>query len=242
MTLLRKNGRLAHLRAEAIDVFDVSGAGDTVVATLASALSAGADIEDAARLANIAAGIVVGKVGTAVVFTKEFLPELLHQNQISSEAKVLALEQALDRIDKWKRSGNSIGFTNGCFDLLHPGHISLLNQAQDETDKLVVGLNSDTSVKLLKGEERPVQSELARAIILASLSVVDMVIIFSEETPIKLIEKLRPDVLVKGADYSVKDVVGSGIVQSYGGRIFLAEIISGHSTTGTIARLGGDNI
>ncbi len=242
MTLLRKDGRLSHLRAEAIDVFDVSGAGDTVVATLATALSAGADIEDAARLANIAAGIVVGKVGTAVVFTKEFLPELLHQDQINSEAKVMALEPALDRISKWRRSGNSIGFTNGCFDLLHPGHISLLNQAREQTDKLVVGLNSDSSVKVLKGKERPVQSELARAIILASLSAVDMVIIFSEETPIKLIERLRPDVLIKGADYTLKDVVGSEIVQSYGGRIFLAEIIPGHSTTGTIAKLGKDGI
>ena len=242
MTLLRKDGRLSHLRAEAIDVFDVSGAGDTVVATLATALSAGADIEDAARLANIAAGIVVGKVGTAVVFTKEFLPELLHQDQINSEAKVMALEPALDRISKWRRSGNSIGFTNGCFDLLHPGHISLLNQAREQTDKLVVGLNSDSSVKVLKGKERPVQSELARAIILASLSAVDMVIIFSEETPIKLIERLRPDVLIKGADYTLKNVVGSEIVQSYGGRIFLAEIIPGHSTTGTIAKLGKDGI
>lgn len=240
MTLLRRDGRVSHLRAEAIDVFDVSGAGDTVVATLAATLSAGAEIEVAAKLANIAAGIVVGKVGTAVVFTKEFLPELLHQDQINSEAKILALKPALDRIDKWRHEGYNIGFTNGCFDLLHPGHISLLNQARDATDKLIVGLNSDTSVKALKGKERPIQNELARAIILASLSAVDMVIIFSEETPIKLIERLRPDLLVKGADYTVKNVVGSDIVQSYGGRIFLAEIMPGHSTTETIAKLGGD--
>jgi D-beta-D-heptose 7-phosphate kinase / D-beta-D-heptose 1-phosphate adenosyltransferase len=242
MTLLKKDGGLSHLRAESIDVFDVSGAGDTVVATLAAAISAGADIEDAARLANVAAGIVVGKVGTAVVFTKDFLTELLHQDQISSEAKILGLEPALDRLDKWRRNGNSVGFTNGCFDLLHPGHISLLNQAQDATDKLVVGLNSDASVKLLKGDERPVQSELARAIILASLSAVDMVIIFSEKTPIKLIEELRPDVLIKGADYTLRNVVGSDIVKSYGGRVLLAEIMPGHSTTGTIAKLGRDAI
>jgi D-beta-D-heptose 7-phosphate kinase / D-beta-D-heptose 1-phosphate adenosyltransferase len=242
MTLLKKDGGLSHLRAESIDVFDVSGAGDTVVATLAAAISAGADIEDAARLANVAAGIVVGKVGTAVVFTKDFLTELLHQDQINSEAKILGLEPALDRLDKWRRDGNIVGFTNGCFDLLHPGHISLLNQAQDAADKLVVGLNSDASVKLLKGDERPVQSELARAIILASLSAVDMVIIFSEETPIKLIEELRPDVLVKGADYTLRNVVGSDIVSSYGGRVLLAEIMPGHSTTGTIAKLGRDAI
>jgi D-beta-D-heptose 7-phosphate kinase/D-beta-D-heptose 1-phosphate adenosyltransferase len=242
MTLLRKDGRLSHLRAEAIDVFDVSGAGDTVVATLATALGAGADIEDAARLANVAAGIVVGKVGTAVVFTKDFLTELLHQDQINSEVKVLALEPALELIDKWRSSGNSVGFTNGCFDLLHPGHISLLNQAQDATDKLVVGLNSDASVKLLKGDERPVQSELARATILASLSAVDMVIIFSDETPIKLIEDLRPDVLVKGADYTVRNVVGSDLVKSYGGRVLLAELTPGHSTTAIIAKLGSDGV
>ena len=242
MTLLKKDGGLSHLRAETIDVFDVSGAGDTVVATLAAAISSGANIEDAARLANVAAGIVVGKVGTTAVFTKDFLPELLHQDQINSEAKILGLEPALDRINSWRRNGKSVGFTNGCFDLLHPGHISLLKQAQDAADKLVVGLNSDASVKLLKGNERPVQSELARAIILASLSAVDMVIIFSEETPITLIEELRPDVLVKGADYTLRNVVGSDIVKSYGGRVLLAEILPGHSTTETIAKLGGDAI
>jgi len=237
LTLLRNNGEVSHLRAEAVDVFDVSGAGDTVVATLATALSAGAEIEDAARLANIAAGIVVGKVGTAVVFTKDFLTELIHQDQINREAKILEIEPALERINKWRRQGSKIGFTNGCFDLLHPGHISLLKQARSTADKLVVGLNSDNSVTLLKGDNRPVQSELARAIVLASLSVVDIVIIFSEETPIKLIEKLRPDVLVKGSDYTVEDVVGAKQVVSYGGRVLLADIMPGHSTTGTIAKL-----
>jgi D-beta-D-heptose 7-phosphate kinase/D-beta-D-heptose 1-phosphate adenosyltransferase len=240
MTLLRKDGSLSHLKAEAVEVFDVSGAGDTVVATLATALGAGANIEDAARLANIAAGIVVGKVGTAVVFTKDLLTELRHQNQINSETKVLTLQPALERVDKWRRSGNIVGFTNGCFDLLHPGHISLLKQARDASDKLVVGLNSDASVKLLKGDGRPVQSELARASILASLSAVDMVIIFSDETPINLIGALRPDVLVKGADYAVKNVVGFDLIKSYGGRVLLAELVPGHSTTATIAKLESD--
>jgi D-beta-D-heptose 7-phosphate kinase/D-beta-D-heptose 1-phosphate adenosyltransferase len=242
MTLLKKDGNLTHLRAESIDVFDVSGAGDTVVATLATALSAGAKIEDAARLANVAASIVVGKVGTAVVFTKDLLAELLVQDKINPEGKILAFEAGLDLINKWRLSGNKIGFTNGCFDLLHPGHISLLNQARDSTDKLVVGLNSDTSVKLLKGDKRPIQSELARATILASLSAVDMVIIFPEESPLKLIEEIRPDVLVKGADYTVKNVVGSDAVLSYGGRVLLAEIMIGQSTTETIAKLGRDRI
>jgi D-beta-D-heptose 7-phosphate kinase/D-beta-D-heptose 1-phosphate adenosyltransferase len=238
MTLLRKDGSLSHLKAEAIEVFDVSGAGDTVVATLATALGAGSNIEDAARLANIAAGIVVGKVGTAVILTKDLLTELQHQDQIKPEAKILTLQLALDRVNKWRRSGNRVGFTNGCFDLLHPGHISLLNQARDSTDKLVVGLNSDASVKRLKGDERPVQSELARASILASLSAVDMVVIFSDETPIDLIRALRPDVLVKGADYAVKNVVGFDVIKSYGGRVLLAELMPEHSTTATIAKLG----
>ena len=238
MTLLRDNGREAHLRAEAVDVFDVSGAGDTVVATLATALSAGAEIEDAAKLANVSAGIVVGKVGTAVVFTEDFLTELHHQDQINPKSKILDIETALERVQKWQRQGNKVGFTNGCFDLLHPGHISLLKQARDATDKLVVGINSDTSVRLLKGDKRPVQGEVARATILASLSEVDMVIIFTEETPIKLIKKLRPDVLVKGADYTVNDVVGAEHVMSYGGHVLLAKLIPGHSTSETIAKLG----
>jgi len=241
MTLLRNNKKVSHLRAESVDVFDVSGAGDTVVATLAAALSVGAEIEDAAKLANVAAGIVVGKIGTAAIFTKDFLTQLQHQDQINRESKILEIEPALERVHKWRRQGNKIGFTNGCFDLLHPGHISLLKQARDATDRLIVGLNSDTSVRLLKGDKRPVQSELARAIILASLSVVDMVIIFSEETPIKLIEKLSPDVLVKGADYTVKNVIGAKQVKSYGGSVLLAEIVPGHSTTETITKLGKRN-
>ena len=240
MTLLRKNGTLAHLQAEAREIFDVSGAGDTVVATLAAALGAGADLEDAAALANIAAGIVVGKVGTAAAFASDVKSALHHQDLSKAEAKVLSLKPAIDRIDQWRRSGYTIGFTNGCFDLLHPGHISLLFQAKEASGKLVVGLNSDTSVKILKGQDRPVQAEAARAAVLASLSSVDMVVLFSEETPLKLIEELRPDVLVKGADYSVDTVVGADVVKSYGGQIVLAELSPGHSTTATIAKLAGE--
>jgi D-beta-D-heptose 7-phosphate kinase / D-beta-D-heptose 1-phosphate adenosyltransferase len=240
MTMLSGNGNLSHLQAEARDVFDVSGAGDTVVATMAAALAAGAQMEDAATLANIAAGIVVGKVGTAVAFAADIISALHHQDLSLAEAKVMALKPAQDRIDQWRRSGFTVGFTNGCFDLLHPGHISLLSQAREASGKLVVGLNSDTSVKILKGDDRPVQTEAARAAVLASLASVDMVIIFSDETPLKLIEELRPDVLVKGADYSVDTVVGADVVKSYGGRIVLAELSPGHSTTATIAKLAGE--
>ncbi len=240
MTLLSRDGTLSHLKAQARDVFDVSGAGDTVVATLAAALAADAELEDAAILSNIAAGIVVGKVGTAVAFAADVISALHHQDLSNAEAKVMALKPALDRIDQWRRGGYTIGFTNGCFDLLHPGHISLLTQAREASGKLVVGLNSDTSVKLLKGDDRPVQTQAARAAVLASLASVDMVIIFSEETPLKLIEELRPDVLIKGADYSVDTVVGADVVKSYGGRIVLAELSPGHSTTATIAKLAGE--
>jgi len=238
MTLLTKDGALSHLAAEARDVFDVSGAGDTVVATLGAALGAGADLADAARLANVTAGIVVAKVGTAVALAADVISALHHQDISSAEAKVMALKPALDRIDGWRRGGLTVGFTNGCFDLLHPGHISLLNQAKEACGRLVVGLNSDTSVRQLKGDDRPVQAQAARAAVLASLAVVDMVIIFSDQTPIKLIEGLRPDVLVKGADYAIDSVVGADFVKAYGGRIVLADLTPGHSTSETIARLG----
>lgn len=240
MTLLSKDGSLSHLKAQARDVFDVSGAGDTVVATLGAALGAGADLEDAASLANIAAGIVVGKVGTAVAFGADVLAALHHQDLNNAEAKVMTLRQAIEKVDGWRRSGITIGFTNGCFDLLHPGHISLLNQASQACGKLIVGLNSDSSVKQFKGEGRPVQGEAARAAVLASLGIVDQVIIFSEQTPLTLIEELRPDVLIKGADYTIDKVVGADIVKSYGGRVVLAELAPGHSTTRTIAKLAGE--
>jgi len=226
-----------HLKAEAREVFDVSGAGDTVVATLAAALAAGAGLTEAARLANIAAGIVVAKIGTAVVHPEELAAALHRQDWEADQAKLVRLETALERVDRWRRKGLKIGFTNGCFDLLHPGHVSLLSQARAACDRLVVGLNSDASVKRLKGETRPVQGEGARGTVLGSLACVDLVVLFEEDTPLRLIEALRPDVLVKGADYTIDRVVGADLVQSYGGRVLLAELVDGQSTTRTIARM-----
>ena len=237
MTLVAKDGEVTHLAAEAREVFDVSGAGDTVVATLGAAMCVEKDLARAAKLANIAAGIVVGKVGTAVAYAKDVIVELHHQEISSAEAKVLTLEQALDQVGLWRRRKIQVGFTNGCFDLLHPGHVSLLAQAKDGCNRLIVGLNSDASVTRLKGEDRPIQSEASRAAVLASLASVDMVVIFSEDTPIELIKAIRPDVLVKGADYTVDEVVGSEVVHSYGGRILLADLEDGHSTTATIKRM-----
>ena len=238
MTVVTADGSVTDLAAEAREVFDVSGAGDTVVATVAAALAAGTDLDRAAALANAAAGIVVGKVGTASVFAVDLIAVLHHRDLTSAEAKVLSQDQVRDRIGQWRRAGLTVGFTNGCFDLLHPGHISLLKQAGRACGRLVVGLNSDASVKSLKGDGRPVQSEAARATVLASLALVDAVVIFAERTPLKLIKALKPDVLVKGADYDIGSVVGADVVKKYGGTVKLAKLEPGHSTSATIARMG----
>jgi D-beta-D-heptose 7-phosphate kinase/D-beta-D-heptose 1-phosphate adenosyltransferase len=226
-----------HLPARAREVFDVSGAGDTVVAIVAASIAAGASLIEAAQLANLGAGVVVGKVGTAVAHPAEIIAALHESAFQDAEEKVATVETMVDRARAWRRRGWRIGFTNGCFDLLHPGHISLLKQARAACDRLVVGLNSDASIKRLKGEDRPVQSESSRAAVLASLSAVDMVVVFHEEVPLNLINALRPDVLVKGADYALDEVVGAQEVKSWGGKVVLAELLSGHSTSNTIRRI-----
>jgi D-beta-D-heptose 7-phosphate kinase/D-beta-D-heptose 1-phosphate adenosyltransferase len=240
MTLVDGAEAPLHLPAVAREVYDVSGAGDTVVAVLAAGSAAGADLGAAAALANVAAGLVVGKLGTAVVEPSELIDAILIGALGTAESKVLGLQSAAERVTEWRRAGLRIGFTNGCFDLLHPGHVSLLEQATRACDRLVVGLNSDASVRRLKGEHRPVQGEAARSAVLASLQSVDAVVIFAEDTPMTLIRRLRPDVLVKGGDYTVDTVVGADLVRGYGGRILLADLLAGHSTTGTIRRLGTD--
>ena len=237
MAVVTAAGAVRHLPAEAREVFDVSGAGDTVVAALAAALGSGAHLVQAAALANVAAGIVVGKVGTAVAYRSEVIDGLRHQDLSEAEAKVMTLAPALDRVALWRRRGFRIGFTNGCFDLLHPGHVSLLASARKACDRLIVAINSDDSVRRLKGAARPIQPETARATVLASLASVDLVVIFSEDTPLRMIEAFRPDVLVKGADYRLEEVVGADFVHSYGGEVHLAPIEPGFSTTATIARI-----
>jgi len=237
MSVVPAKGKALHLPALAREVFDVSGAGDTVVAALATALAAGLPLETAARLASVAAGIVVAKVGTAVAYTADLLRALRHDDMATGENKFVTLEQAIDEVGRWRRLGHKIGFTNGCFDLLHPGHVSLIGQARAACDRLVVGLNSDASVRRLKGPTRPVQGETARAAVLASLGQVDLVVIFAEDTPIEAIRALKPDVLVKGADYTKDKVVGAKDVESWGGRIVLAKLVDGQSTTATIRKL-----
>ncbi len=239
MTLVEREGAVHHLPAEAREVFDVSGAGDTVLATFATAIGAGFSLRDAARLGNVAAGLVVGKIGTAVAHSVELARALRARELGRSEVKALPFTAALDRVRSWHQEGLTVGFTNGCFDLLHPGHITMLKAARATCDRLVVGLNADESVARLKGPGRPVQSESARATILASLSDVDLVVIFTEDTPQTLIEAVRPDVLVKGSDYTVDQVVGGDFVQETGGRVVLVDLVPGFSTTATVAKLTG---
>ncbi len=237
MTLVTAAEEAHHIPAAAREVFDVSGAGDTVVAALAAGLGAGMTLRDAAELANVAAGVVVGKVGTAVAYAADLVAALRHEDLAQGEHKLVTLAQALDQIAIWRRQGLKVGFTNGCFDLLHPGHVSLLAQARAACDRLVVGLNSDPSVTRLKGSGRPIQNETARGAVLGSLATGDMVVVFGEDTPLRLIEALRPDVLVKGADYTLDKVVGADLVTGWGGKVILAELAPGHSTSATIRKL-----
>jgi D-beta-D-heptose 7-phosphate kinase / D-beta-D-heptose 1-phosphate adenosyltransferase len=241
MSVVSSSGAITHLRTMARSVFDVSGAGDTVVAAMSLGLAAGGDIVDAATLANVAAGIVVGKRGTAVLTTGEIVGALRPVDGHDDHRKIFSLENVVQLASDWREQGMKVAFANGCFDLLHPGHISLLDQARRTADRLIVGLNSDSSVRRLKGPGRPMQSEVARATVLASLKAVDAVVIFGEDTPLRLIESLMPDVLVKGADYTVDKIVGADLVIKRGGKVVLAELIHGYSTTDTVQRVATTN-
>lgn len=238
MTLVARGSSPLHVPAAAREVFDVSGAGDTVAATLALALGAGCSLAEAVGIANQAAGLAVAKSGTAMVGFDELVGSLEDTSVRGISAKIVTLSQALELAAKWRAKGRRIGFTNGCFDLIHPGHVSLLTQARAACQHLIVGINTDASVKRLKGPERPLQAETARAIVMASMEPVDLVVLFDEDTPLELIKAIRPDVLVKGADYRVDQVVGGDIVQGYGGEVVLARLVDGESTSRTIARMG----
>ncbi len=236
ISVIGKSAPAVHLQTAARQVFDVSGAGDTVVATIALGLAAGAQIVEASALANIAAGIVVGKRGTATATTGEIMAALAPIDGLTDPRKIFAPDSALQLVRAWRELGLKVAFTNGCFDLLHPGHISLLDQARRSADRLIVGLNADLSIRRLKGPNRPVQSEVARATVVAAVKSVDAVVIFEEDTPLHLIETLEPDVLVKGADYTLDTVVGADLVLKRGGKVLFAELLQGHSTTETVQR------
>jgi D-beta-D-heptose 7-phosphate kinase/D-beta-D-heptose 1-phosphate adenosyltransferase len=238
MCLFRSNRKPLEIPAVAREVFDVSGAGDTVIATVTAAFAAGFSFPEATEIANSAAGIVVGKLGTQPITAAELDAALQieeKKSQSSGGIHTHTLDGARIMIKSWRSSGKKIVFTNGCFDLLHPGHINLLHQARSFGDRLVIGLNTDSSIKRLKGELRPILSEQDRAAILNALDCVDLVVLFEEDTPLKLIKSLKPDVLVKGADYKPEEVVGRKFVESYGGEVRLVPLLEGYSTTG-IAR------
>jgi D-beta-D-heptose 7-phosphate kinase/D-beta-D-heptose 1-phosphate adenosyltransferase len=222
--------------AVARQVFDVSGAGDTVISVLALSLASGLPIEPAVQLANVAAGIVVGKVGTVPVEKHELLAALAPEIALSARDKVLTREELAHRVATWRASGEKVVFTNGCFDLLHVGHITVLEQSRRLGDRLIVAINSDASVSALKGPTRPVVAEDARARVLAALAAVDAVAIFGEPTPIELILATRPDVIVKGGDYNEDTVVGAREVKSWGGKVAIVPIVEGHSTTRLIEK------
>jgi D-beta-D-heptose 7-phosphate kinase/D-beta-D-heptose 1-phosphate adenosyltransferase len=225
--------------AAARQVFDVSGAGDTVIAVLALCLASGLAAETAVQLANVAAGIVVGKVGTVPVEKHELLAALSPNIALHAEDKVVSRSELVTRVALWKANGERVVFTNGCFDLLHVGHITLLEQAHSFGDKLIVAINSDASVSGLKGPTRPIVSETDRARVLAALAAVDAVCVFPEPTPLELLVATRPDVLVKGGDYDIDTIVGAQEVQSWGGQVKIVSIVPGFSTTQLIARGAG---
>ena len=237
MTLVRAGGPVMHIESSAREVFDVAGAGDTVIATLSLALGAGIDLAEAARLANFAAGVAVGKRGTATVTRTELADEVFRLGRgslRSLEGKIVSREAAVALADTWRKNGLKVGFTNGCFDILHVGHLALLAFARENCGRLIVAVNSDDSVRRLKKEGRPINAQNDRAMVLAALSAVDAVVVFNEDTPQLLVEALNPDVLVKGADYRIDEIVGARHVLARGGKVLTCALVPGKSTTGLV--------
>jgi D-beta-D-heptose 7-phosphate kinase/D-beta-D-heptose 1-phosphate adenosyltransferase len=237
MTLHIEGHAPIHIPAYPVKVRDVSGAGDTVAAVMAALLAMQAPLESAMRAANAAAAVVVGKRGTATVSLAELRHRILPAASLAPEDKIVFDWAVLDeRLGEWRKHGLRVGFTNGCFDLLHRGHIKLLAEARAACDRLVIGLNSDASTKRLKGNGRPINPAESRAEVLAALEAVNLVVVFEEDTPLELIKRVRPSVLVKGADYTREQVVGGDVVEAAGGTVVLVDVVPGHSTTGMVRR------
>lgn len=237
MTLVAKD-QTVHSPAKAREVFDVSGAGDTVIASVAAAMLGDLDYVDMLHMANLAAGFVVGRVGTVAIDQTSLMRALHAEEQAPSES-VYGLDELLVLVDDWRNREQRIVFTNGCFDIVHAGHVSYLHKAAREGDKLIVGINTDESVRALKGDTRPINGQDDRACVVAALAAVDAVVLFDEETPLELIKALQPDVLVKGADYSKDQVVGAAEVESHGGRVVLVPLIEGKSTSELVRKIAG---
>lgn len=237
MALAHRDGRSAIFPTRPRHVYDITGAGDMVMAALGLALAAGADYDPAIRLANAAGGLEVERIGVVPVTRDELLADLQQGTAEPTGDKVLSLPQLLFDLDRRRRAGQRVAFTNGCFDVIHAGHVQYLREARRQADCLVVGLNADASVRQLKGPQRPLNGADARAAVLAALADVDYVTVFAEATPLALIRAVRPDVLVKGADYRKDQVVGGAEVEAHGGRVHLAGFRPGYSTTSTIDRM-----
>jgi D-beta-D-heptose 7-phosphate kinase/D-beta-D-heptose 1-phosphate adenosyltransferase len=249
MSVIQKDREPLHLRGADIEVFDVSGAGDTVIATLAAALASGASLEEAAQIANTAGGVVVAKVGTAPIRSKELIAVLENAEVQTSktgnkhQADLCDWQDAGEQVRRWRTRGLKIGFTNGCFDILHKGHVSYLNDARAKCDRLIVALNCDTSVKILKGQDRPVHDEESRAAVLGALGAVDMVVLFGAEkkgddnTAIELLELLQPDVYFKGGDYTIDQIPEAPTIKKNGGEVCIMPVYAGHSTTGSLKKI-----
>ncbi|MEM5536903.1 bifunctional D-glycero-beta-D-manno-heptose-7-phosphate kinase/D-glycero-beta-D-manno-heptose 1-phosphate adenylyltransferase HldE [Neptuniibacter pectenicola] len=238
MTLIRANKEELHFPARAREVFDVTGAGDTVISTLAAALAAGEDLPNAVALSNIAASIVVGKLGTAAISAPELRREVSKEQ--GAEKGVVTEEQLLIALADARAAGESIVFTNGCFDILHAGHVGYLAQARAQGDRLVLAINSDESVSRLKGPGRPINPVERRMAVLSGLEAVDWVLYFDEDTPERLLEQVRPDVLVKGGDYGIDGVVGGEFVRSYGGEVKVLSFLDDCSTTAIVEKIQQD--
>ncbi|MFA4967275.1 MAG: D-glycero-beta-D-manno-heptose 1-phosphate adenylyltransferase, partial [Candidatus Margulisiibacteriota bacterium] len=237
MSIFKKNERVIHIPGIPREVFDITGAGDTVIAALSLALSAGANIEEAAMLGNYAASVKITKIATQPVYREE-LEEALVDREPAAK-KIKARKDLAPVINRLKNENAKIVFTNGCFDILHLGHVRYLKEAKKLGDVLIVGLNSDSSVRKLKGPDRPYISELERAEILASLECVDYVVIFPETRPDNLIKIVKPDIHVKGGDYAIDELPERHLVESLGGKVVVIPPIKGRSTTNIIAKILG---
>lgn len=240
ISVIPKTGAAIHLRTKSIEVYDVSGAGDTVVAATAAALAAGGDLVDAAKIANIAGAIVVAKSGTATVTISEI--ENYIQKNTPKTLSAKSWEDTIDQIDKWQAKGLKVGFTNGCFDIIHYGHVHYLARAKEKCDRLVVGLNHDKSVRILKGKTRPINDQNARAAVMAALSCVDAVVYFGaqndgdDNTPCAIVDALKPDILMKGGDYTIDQLPEGKVAQSYGGTVEIMPLYEGYSTSNIIEK------
>lgn len=235
MTLLRPNQPELHLPARAREVFDVTGAGDTVIAILAAVMASGQTIPEAMALANLAAGIVVGKLGTATVSAPELRRAIQYEQ--GSERGVVSEEQLLIAIEDARASGETIVFTNGCFDIIHAGHVGYLEEARRLGDRLIVAVNSDASIRRIKGEGRPINPVDRRMAVLAGLESVDWVLAFDEDTPERLLQSIKPDILVKGGDYRDDQVVGADIVRAQGGKVRVLSYVESCSTTAIVNKI-----